>query len=87
MATGLGLRFTVGPRTALRLDAHGQLHVMQSSTLEKVVAPAGTRPDPATALRDEAAAGAPPASSNPGFPRLTGGGTVWSAGLMLTVER
>jgi long-chain fatty acid transport protein len=89
---GIGLRFTHGP-LAFRLDAHGQVHAMQSVTLDKRIAPAGTNPDPATSLRDEQPDDPNhPATlgvqvSNPGWPRITGGGAVFAAGLTFTVER
>jgi hypothetical protein len=66
---------------------------MQPATLTKTVAPAGSSPDPQTALRDEvpddpmnpASLGAQ--ISNPGYPRITGEGFAWAASLTLTVER
>jgi len=92
LAAGLGLALDArGAR--FRLDVQGQLQVMQPRTLTKVIAPAGTSPDPATALRDEVpddpkkpeTLGAQ--ISNPGYPSITGSGFVWAAGVTLTVQR
>ena len=92
LSLGAGLRFALGA-AALRLDVNGQMHVMQHTTLVKQVAPAGTQPDPAKALRDERPDDPNHPEtlgvqvSNPGYPSIGGGGFVWSAGLTLTVER
>jgi hypothetical protein len=89
----LGAGLVVESRVRVRIDVHGQLHLLHSRTLTKVVAPPGTRSDPATALRDEVPddPNRPETQgvqiSNPGYPAITGGGFVWSAGLSLTVER
>lgn len=98
VSAGAGLVYTFaraerGKHARLRLDAHGQLQILQTATLTKQVAPPGTSPDPAAALRDEvpddpmnpATLGAQ--ISNPGYPRITGGGFAWAASLTLTVER
>ena len=89
---GAGVRVARGG-VRMRIDAHGQLHVMQAVTLTKQIAPPGTRQDPATALRDERPDDPNHPEtlgvqvSNPGYPSITGGGAVWSAGVTLTVER
>jgi hypothetical protein len=92
LAAGAGLRVRAFGMAA-RLDAHLQLDVLQPTTLTKKIAPAGSHPDPATALVDEVpdnparpeTAGAQ--ISNPGYPSVSGSGFVWAAGIMLTVER
>ncbi|HEY7955982.1 MAG TPA: hypothetical protein VII38_11850 [Polyangia bacterium] len=91
IAAGAGVRLAIlGGH--LRLDVHGQLDVLQSTTLTKKIAPAGSQPDPASALSDELPDDpAKPATlgtqiSNPGYPSISSGGFAWSLGAMLTVE-
>lgn len=92
LAAGFGLRAPLG-RAFLRVDVHGQLHLLRRRTVTKRVAQAQAHPDPAQALRDELADDAArpetlgPQSSNPGYPSISGGGYVWSTGIVFTVER
>src|SRR5207244_1927174 len=92
LALGAGVRAPV-LGGALRFDAHGQLEVLQPTTLHKTIAPAGTHPDPSTALTDEVPDDpARPETrgnqiSNPGYPSVTGSGFVWALGFTITVER
>jgi long-chain fatty acid transport protein len=93
LGLGAGLRLT--PRwlpLPVTLDAHVGLHVVESRTYTKHVFAAGETQDPFRGLRDEVKdAASDPASrgvqiSNPGYPSISGGGTVWSASVMLGVE-
>jgi hypothetical protein len=92
LAVGAGVRLRV-QNVALRVDGHGQLDIVQPETLTKKIAPAGSHPDPSSALADEVPDDpAKPATlgtqiSNPGYPSISGGGFVWALGLTLTVER
>jgi len=86
LGVGAGLRWERG-RFALRVDGHAQLHLLQPRTFTKEVAPPGSSPDPASALRDEQPAQPGVQIANPGWPSITGSGFVWSAGFTFTVER
>ncbi|HZS40497.1 MAG TPA: hypothetical protein VFF06_26880 [Polyangia bacterium] len=92
LALGGGVRVRVLDG-ALRVDAHGQLDILQPTTLRKTVAPAGSHPDPSAALSDEVPDDpARPETqgtqiSNPGYPSVSGSGFVWALGLTVTVER
>jgi long-subunit fatty acid transport protein len=86
VALGGGLDFSFGEVRFL-VDVAGQIQALQPRTLDKTVAPAGTSPDPATALRDELPNVAGIQISNPGYPSISGGGFVWTAQLTLTVMR
>ncbi|HEX2572875.1 MAG TPA: hypothetical protein VH877_25210 [Polyangia bacterium] len=91
-AAGLGTRVKAGS-VGVRVDLHGQVQVVRSRTLVKRLADPGTQPDPVDAVRDEVPDDPSrpetlgPQVSNPGWPRISGGGAVWSAGLAITVER
>src|SRR5439155_27325513 len=86
---GLRARFR---RSALRVDWHAQFDIVQPETLTKLIAPAGSHPDPAQALTDEVPDDrARPETlgtqiSNPGYPSISGGCFVLSLGLTITVE-
>ena len=75
LSVGAGL-VVRGKDFLLHIDTNAQLHIVGGATLVKKVDPHET--DPTVALRD---------SNNPGYPTISGGGSVWSAGLTLTVER
>jgi hypothetical protein len=91
LCAGGGLRFELFGGH-IRADLHGSLDIVQSNTITKKVAPAGTKPDPSTALADEIADDpAKPSTlgtqiSNPGYPTISGGGVVWALGFTITVE-
>ncbi len=94
VAAGLGIGWKrLGGKRA-RLDLHVQAQLVGSRALTKTVydAGAGEPYDPFTSLRDEVTDQASdPATqgaqiSNPGYPGLTSGGQVFSAGLTLEVE-
>jgi hypothetical protein len=92
LALGAGGEVRWG-QSALRLDVHGQLSILQPVTLVKKIAPAGEKPDPASALSDEIADDPQRPStlgtqiSNPGYPSISSGGFVWALGFTLTVRK
>jgi long-subunit fatty acid transport protein len=85
LAAGGGLRFELFGGH-VRADIHGALDIVQSHTLRKKVAPAGEKPDPATALADEKDDVPGVQISNPGYPDISGGGVLWALGFTITVE-
>lgn len=93
VSTGLGLRL---PRALdgreVRFDLHVQAQLVADRTMSKVITPSGEPYDSFAGLRDEvtdqpgdpASAGAQ--ISNPGYPSISSGGEVYSAGFSVEVE-
>ena len=91
LAAGGGLRFEIFGGH-IRADLHGQLDLVEPTTLHKTVAPKGQKVASTDGLNDEVADDpARPATlgtqtSNPGYPQVTGGGLTWLFGFTITVE-
>ncbi len=90
VGAGIGLRLAAAQ--PVRIDVHVQAHLVGERTFEKRISGEGEERDPFTSLRDELeddpadpnTAGAQ--ISNPGYPSITGGGQVFSAGVTMGVE-
>lgn len=83
---GLGATFPRLLRRPMRIDLHGSGTLVTSRRYDKVVSPIdATREDP-SALADEDATMPGDQITNPGYPWVRGGGTVWSVGITATFE-
>jgi long-chain fatty acid transport protein len=69
----------------LRVDAHLQLTLVSTRTLQKTAYDGMLPYDPYTSIRDENPMASGTQSTNPGYPSLKSGGEVISAGLTLEV--
>jgi hypothetical protein len=94
---GLGVLFRRLLPAPVRIDAHMVAHVLGDRTYHKRVVASGDPSCPVTdltcGLHDEVRDNPSDPStlgtqiSNPGYPTLTGGGTVWEGGVTVTLSR
>lgn len=89
---GVGVTWARKGGKHARLDLHVQSQLVQARKISKVIFDGDGEYDPFTTLRDEVVddAGDPDTLgaqiSNPGYPGISSGGTVFSGGLTLAVE-
>ena len=90
LAAGAGLLLPHLYAQPLRIDAHLMAHALRDRTFVKQVYPTGATGCPATnsvcGLHDEVADIPGTQISNIGYPQITGGGSVWEAGITVTLS-
>jgi hypothetical protein len=90
LSVGLGLELPGAGKSRWRIALHGQLHLVAARTMDKTIS--GPETLPFDGLTDEVVddESEPETlgvqTSNPGYPRISSGGEVFSAGLTVEVE-